>query len=55
MPGFTRVAQPAEGVLDLSSGNHTLVAVVGVIALLALVPPSCSAGRSSPPAMAPRR
>jgi K(+)-stimulated pyrophosphate-energized sodium pump len=36
MPGFTRVAAAGEGVLDLSSGNHTLVAVVGVIALLAL-------------------
>src|SRR3954447_17803763 len=36
MPGFTRVAAAGGGVLDLSSSNHTLVAVVGLIALLAL-------------------
>src|SRR3954453_12764418 len=36
MPGFPRVAAPGGGVLDLSSSNHTLVAVVGLIALLAL-------------------
>ncbi len=36
MPGFTRVAAAGEGVLDLSSGNHSLVAVVGLIALLSL-------------------
>src|SRR4051794_7424896 len=38
MPGFTRVAAAGGGGLDLSSSNHTLGAVAGPVALLALGP-----------------